>query len=451
MKIVPSIKLTLTDIARATGAPLPQIDSTICAIATNSQECNEHDLFIALNGESTSGENFTENARQNGAFILSAKDKKADIKVANTEYALLRIAKYYKQKLKNLKCTVAVTGSVGKTTTKNMLSKILATEYQVHATYANYNNYLGLTHTILTAPQDTEILVIEMGMNHFGEISNLSMSAAPDVAVITNVGTAHLGNLGSREAIAKAKLEITDGMTKRLIVIPAEEELLKKTVGKYTFSIFEKGANCFIENIRADGTGAFFDVRASTQYAKDVRINIPGRHILSAVAIASSVIDILGENLSILKKALPQIEEKDIVRARLKRYGVYDVYDDTYSSSPEATIANFELLAVKYKKMSCVLGDMLELGAASESLHEKLGNAVVRYGFQRLFTFGKSASYIAKGAISAGMRPERIFINEDITAPQITAEQIKKNCMSDEILLFKASHATHAERIFDFL
>ena len=159
----------------------------------------------------------------------------------------------------------------------------------------------------------------------------------------------------------------------------------------------------------------------------------------------------IGNGFAHVFKILPEVKEENVVRARWIKRGRFDIYDDTYSASFEATVANLELLAKKKQKTSCVLGDMLELGKDSQSLHENLGFIVAKHGFKNLFTFGKAAIHIAKGAQNFGMKEEHIFINENIDAPEITAMQIKSVCQDDELLFFKASHATHAERIFDFL
>lgn len=451
MRIITNQILTLNEVAKITGSPLQKSDIPINAIVTNSKEAQKNDLFIALKGDVFCGEDFVKEAAQNGAFILSVRDKKAEITVPSAEAALLNIASYYKRKLKNLRYTIAITGSVGKTTAKNILSEVLKSKYTVHSTYKNYNNYLGVSHTVLTAPIDCEILVIEMGMNHLREISMLSSAVSPNISVITNIGTAHIGNLGNRETIAKAKLEIADGMTSPLIIVPTEETLLMKAEGRYGFSISGENADCFLKNIKEDECGTVFDILTKTHEIRNLRINIPGKHILSSVAIAASVLDAAGDDLTILREALPEIKGERVVRAKMLKCGKYNVYDDTYSASYEATIANFELLAQKKQKMCCVLGDMLELGAQTKLLHEKIGAAVFKYGFKRLFTFGKSATNIAIGAQRAGMLREFIFINEDIDKPQITAEQINNNCTSEELLFFKASHAVHAEKILEFL
>lgn len=451
MKIIPNQTLTLNEIAKATGADYTGPDTPLRAIVTDSREADKEDLFVALSGDTHNGEDFVRDAAQSGAFILSKEAKNAEIKVADTEGALLDIASYYKKKLRKLKYTIAITGSVGKTTTKNLISEVLRNNFSVHSTYGNYNNYLGVSHTVLTAQNECEILVIELGMNHIGEISRLSKAISPDISVITNVGTAHIGNLGNREAIARAKTEIKDGMKKPFIILPEEEALLKQVKGRYSFSVFADSADCHLKNVLDDELGATFDVHTKSQIIRDVRINVPGNHILSSVAITAAIIDLMGLDLGLLKEALPKIKAENVVRAKILKCGKYRIYDDTYSASYEATLANLELLAKKEKNLCCVLGDMLELGEKSKLLHEKVGAETVKYGIRKLFTFGKAATDIANGAQKAGMDTSCIFINENVNDPRATAEQIKKNCNGDELLLFKASHAIHAERILEHI
>lgn len=451
MRIIPTQALTINEIAKATGAPELPINEPINAIVTNSKEVEKNDLFVALNGDFTSGENFTAEAKRKGAFILSAKDKSADIIVMDTEAALLSIAAYYKTKLRKLKFTIGLTGSVGKTTTKNMIAEILSSSYCVHSTHQNYNNYLGVAHTLLTAPGECEILVIEMGMNHKGEIASLSKAVTPDISVITNVGSAHIGNLGTRQGVAEAKLEIRDGMKNGALIVPLEEELLQGVENSYTFSIESDNADCYLKIKKEYENGALFDIYTKKESVKDIKINVPGIHILSAAAICASVAYIIGSELRLLKDSFSAINESALVRARLIKRASYLIYDDTYSSSYEACLAVLKMLSKRKEKLCCVLGDMLELGESSKELHEKLGAAVVKYGFRKLFTYGKKATSIAIGAIKSGMKKDYIFINENIDAPQITAEQVKDNCEPNDLILFKASHAIHAEKIFDFL
>lgn len=452
MRIVPETPLTIEEISRITGSELKSeipSETLINGITTDSREICGGDLFVTLKGERFDGEEFIENAKKCGAYVLS-KNKDAHIVTEDTLLSLLNIASYYKKRLPKLKKTVAVTGSVGKTTTKNILSKILSVNFKVHATKENYNNFLGLSHTLLTAPKDTEILVAEVGMNHPGEIEILSKALEPDVSIITNIGTAHIGNLGSRELIAKAKLEILSGMIDKKITVPYEEPLLKDINCAYTVSITNPKANCYISLKEENIHGSVFDIFTLKNYVSGARVSLPGRHVLSAIAHSIGAIELLGFDIKKLKDSLTVLDD-NCVRGKIININGYKIFDDTYSSSPEAVIADFQLLSIRNIKKSCVLGDMLELGDSSEELHRRVGKAVAEYGFRNLYTFGKSSSFIAEAALNAGMREENVFINTDISAPEITAKQIIETYTQDETILFKASHSIHAERIYEFL
>lgn len=448
MRIVPHLLLSFNDVAAAMNLPNRANGKYISAITTDSKEVMPGDLFIAICGEKFNGEDFTEEARSRGAYILSCKDRNADFKSDNTLLSLLQIAGSYKNNLPYLTKTVAVTGSVGKTTTKNILAKMLSTVYTVHSTTGNYNNYLGMAHTIFSAPVNTEILVAELGMNHVGEISRMSAAIKPNISIITNVGTSHIGNLGSREAIAKAKLEITDGMEHPLLIVPHEEKLLRGIYNEYTYSLNSPSANCFINIKECDNSGSMSDIITKEYKIKNQRIAIPGRHILSSVACCIGTFELLNIKRCDTIEALKSVSE-DCIRAKILRINGITVYDDTYSSSPEAVIADLELISgAGYPFKSCMLGDMLELGSQTKELHNMIGRAVVKHKFRKLYAFGEYAEFIAEGAYEAGMSRTDILINSDIAAPEITAKQILNNFIKDEIILFKASHAVHAEKIF---
>ena len=452
MRIALNIPLTLKEIAQAAGSPLlAASDATVSHVATNSKEVAAGDLFIALKGERTDGADFIPEAKARGGFILSERYTDTNISVSDTEEALLNIVRLYKSKLTSLKKTIAVTGSVGKTTTKNILREILASKYKVHATNKNFNNALGLFLTVITAPADTEILVLEMGMNHIGEIALLSQAATPDLAIITNIGNAHVGNLGSREMIAKAKLEVILGMRDKKLIVPYDEPLLNRNENFYTVSTKSDAADLFVRINGMDQFGSNLSVYSNGARLFDAHTAIPGEHIASALSFATLAAILSGVDIGSIKSSISALDPST-ARARLIDVGGYKIYDDTYSSSPEAVIANFELLSLYCTlQRSCVLGDMLELGARTEELHRKIGEAVYKYGFRRLYALGVYSPFIARGAMEAGMPREHIFVNTDITAPEITAKEILENANREEIILVKASHALHAERIYEFL
>ena len=197
MRVVLDTPVLLSEIASWCSAKLCACDATIQAISTHTDELYAKDLFVALDGEKHDGEIFVEEALKKNAYVL-AKSKLASLSVGCVRTALLDIAKEYKKQKATPKITVAITGSVGKTSVKEFTKSILSNSFRVHATDKNYNNEIGVALTLLSMSKDTEILICELGMNHSGEIATLTKAVQPDIAVITNVTSAHIGNLGSR-------------------------------------------------------------------------------------------------------------------------------------------------------------------------------------------------------------------------------------------------------------
>ena len=250
MRIKLGIPLELSEVVEATRGRLNEKchKSKIKFLSTDTRELEPGDLFVALRGERYDGNDFIKYAKERGAITLG-DDISADILTKFGNASLLFLASYFKNKLKRLKYTIAITGSVGKTTTKEFTKILLSTQYSVHSTPQNYNNLIGMPLTLLSAPADTEILILEMGMNRLGEISQMSKCAKPDIALITNIGTAHIGNLGSKENISKAKKEIFDGMTDGEKIIPYGEELLSNIENATYFSTVYEDADVFINKL----------------------------------------------------------------------------------------------------------------------------------------------------------------------------------------------------------
>ena len=442
MRIRLDIPLWLSEISVAACGKLMDNDAAVSYVCTNSREVNAGDLFIALPGKEHDGNEFAGDVRSGGGYVLGQTD--ASIYVDDTEAAILRLVSLYKSKLPCLKRTVAITGSVGKTTTKELTKIILSSRYKVHANLGNFNNAIGLLHTVLSAPKDTEVLITEMGMNHSGEISQLSQAVTPDVAIITNIGTAHIGNLGSREAIAKAKLEICDGMTDGVLIVPYGEALLN--VGK-TVSV-DRGDGDYRLLIRSVSTDkSTFAFHGGNIALNEGAVALVGRHLMIALAFAISAAEVCGLSEEHIRHGTSKIDAACLRQKRI-RHGRYDIYDDTYSSSPEAAIAVIKALTQQFPgNVSAVLGDMLELGEYSEELHRTVGETAAVYGVRRLYLFGKLAGYMKDGALDHGMPDSRIHVCDGI---EEVANEIRRSYDGD-LLIVKASHAMHAERLYDFL
>ncbi len=451
MRVKLAIPLSLSEIAHATNALPPCFDAMIEYITTDTRECESGDLFFALTGESQSGEDYVNDATLKGAIPVTGKAHNGGINVKDTGDALLALTEYYLDKLPSLKERICITGSVGKTTTKEFLSSILNSFYKTHATVGNYNNSIGLPLTVLSAPIDTEMIVLEMGTNHLGEIASLSRAVHPTLAIITNIGTAHIGNLGSRELIAKEKSDIICGMRNTRLICEWGESLLDKIEDKLTVSCESSAADFFLSPIKEDISGTTFDFYTEAGIIEGARLNIAGRHILNSMAMAVAAAITVGAPLNKIKESLSAIGE-ECVRHRIIRVNDFLILDDSYNSSLESVSADLRLLSFyKNHTRSALLGDILELGSQTEAIHREMGAVAARSGIERLYLFGVYSHYTMMGALDSGLARENIFINTDTENPRRTALDILSTHKSGEIILFKASNKLRLSRIIDIM
>ena len=395
MRIKLGMPLMLSEVASMIGEQKPSIDTEITHVSTDTRELKSGDLFIPQSG----GEIYLDDAIKLGAVILIKRN------------FLLEFARGYCKTLPYILYRIGITGSVGKTTTKEMLKSILEKHFKVHANEGNFNNHIGMPMSILSTPPDTEILIMEMGMNHMGEIRILSECLRPNIAVITNVGTSHIGNLGSRENIARAKLEILIGMDSGVLFVPYDEPLLNSHPGAI--------------NVYSESTKAM------------------DRNMSMAVSVA--------EFIGITKPDLSNISTENI-RQKMIFKKSHRFLTDYYNSSYESVAALIESAKEqeKYPRRALVLGDILELGEYCQDIHLRVGKLVKPSDFDHLFLFGEYAEFIYRGALENSFDKDKIFINSDLTRPDITAEQIKANCDENELILMKASRGVRLERILDY-
>ena len=445
MRIKTALPLTLSTIAKTLGITI-DFDREINAVATHSALCEKGDLFIALRGENFDGSAFIDEARKKGAFVLSESEQ-ADFRVNCAHKALLDIACAYKEIIAP-KYIVAITGSVGKTTVKDFTYTLLSSQMTAHKTYGNYNNIIGVSYTLLSAPKNADALVCELGMNHIGEIDVISRAIKPDISVITNIGTAHIGNLGSREKIAQAKLEIQNGMKSGRTVILKDEPLLSGARTPYTISYTDENADLFARILSKNQSGSEIFVKTKN-FQNVFATKLFSSHTVNSLLIAIAVCDILSINADAIFKAAENIKP-DTLRQKFIYSNGYKIFDDSYNSSPEAVIADLKMLREITEEASAIIGDMLELGEKSQMLHRYIGGECARQSIKKLYAFGEYANDIAFGAIEAGMDKRCIFINNDVSFPELTAQQISES-YAGETLLVKASHSLNAYRIIEIL
>ena len=450
MRVSLSRPLSVDEAAGMLGGEPIGLDSKemISGVTTDSREAMPHDLFVALEGRSASGESYCRDAAAKGAIPLSAVKGEGRITIVdNPRLALRRLAKRYKEEMPRLCHTVAITGSNGKTTSKNILFHLLAPSCKAHATEGNFNNDLGVSLTILGAPYDTEVMILELGMNHKGEISELSKTVCPTAAIITNVGTAHIGMLGSREEIANAKKEITHGMQGGRVYVSLDEPLLSDIADKSTVSMYNRCADLYAEVEESD-SGYHFNLIRGQKALNNFRLNIKGEHILSNLLLCLAVALDIGIPPTDLRERCNNLTET-ITRHRITEASDFLIFDDTYNASLESITADLELLK-KYapRPLGAALGDVLELGDMSEEIHEIIGKRAVESGVDRFYLFGRYAEYISHSARSAGISPRDIFIAKSV---EELAELVLKKHRTNEIILFKASHAVGLDKAIRIL
>lgn len=464
MRIELAYPLTLSEIAKYTKSEAyEKNESIIKYITTDTREIEAGDLFVAIKGETFDGNEYAERALSLGAVsvlcdrIAEGADKGKMILCANTVNALGDLAREYLSL--HRKKTVAITGSVGKTTTKEFIYSVLSQKFKVHKTEGNRNNELGLPYTVLSIKEDTEILITEMGMCARGEIEYLSNIVKPDVSVITVIGSSHLEHLGTRENICDAKMEIVSGMNEGgILFVNGDEPLLrresyKKYSPKFLSLNGSESSDCYVKNIETEGEITSFDLSFEGK-TYNMQANGIGRHIAQAAAFGAVVGKTLGMSEKEITKGLLSYKTEKM-RQNIYKIGSITVIDDCYNASPESMRAASDVLRDLAKKKGAravaLLGDMKELGENTRALHEGVGEYMAKNGLDLLFTFGPIAENYKTGAIRGKMNEGYIFTNTDVSSPEASGEALVRELKEGDVLLIKASRAMAAEEIIKYL
>lgn len=442
-------------------------DETIEDIVRDTREVKKGDTYIGFKGEKNDGNLMYEQALKNGAKICllqkSSIENSIDIEKIKKEYnnstiilvedttkTLQQIA-ILKRNMYNIP-VVGITGSVGKTSTKDIIASVMSKKFNVLKTLGNYNNQIGLPLTILRL-KDENAMVIEMGMNQLREISNLTKIAKPTVAVITNVGTAHIGNLGSRENILKAKLEILEGLEENgILVINNDNDMLNKwnrenknkSFKVITFGM-ENKSDIMPYDVQLSENGSTYkiDIEGKTY---NVNISVGGNHFVlnSLCAIA------IGRIFNIkMEDILDGIANFELTKRRMQveknKQGI-TIINDCYNANYDSMKAGIEYLAkINAKNKIAVLGDMLELGNFAKELHERVGEEVAKNNIDILITVGDLSKYIASEAERMGLSDKNIFCyktNEE------AIKKIKEISKEGDAILLKASNGLNFQEIF---
>ncbi|MFS1513474.1 UDP-N-acetylmuramoyl-tripeptide--D-alanyl-D-alanine ligase [Chengkuizengella sp. SCS-71B] len=434
----------------------------IQGVSTDSRNINQGSLFIPLVGENFDGHLFVEEAFNKGAAAsLWQKDHESPpdhvplIFVDDTLLALQELAKQYMKQVEAR--VIAITGSNGKTTTKDMIAAILSTTYKVHKTEGNFNNQIGLPLTLLQMKEDTQFAVLEMGMSGRGEIDLLSKLAEPDIAIITNIGEAHLLQLGSREEIAKAKLEIINGLKQDgLFIYPGDEPLLEN-ISELGYNLppstkrirfGKKESNeIYPTFIKMEQDGVYFGLNQSPP--KGYYIPLIGRHnVMNAIA-AIAVSELLAIKKEDIIKGLKHLKVSSMRTQKIRTNSGFVIINDAYNSSPNALKAAIEMLEELegYHHKMIVLGDMLELGENERELHQDIGRRLDPHKIDYVFTYGDLAEEVAFEAQNHYL-PDHVksFKNKEKLLKELLTIVTEK-----DVILIKGSRGMKLEDIVDEL
>ncbi len=447
--------LKLTDIIKNIGANCDYSgDIEIKGVSTDTRTIEQGDLFIALVGEKFNGHDYISVAEKNGAAaVVCSQEVEASVPVLMVDDTLLamhRLASYYRTLL-DIKI-VAITGSNGKTSTRDMTKTVLSSKYNVYSTDKNYNNEIGLPKSVFQLDDSYDIAVLEMGMNHLGEISRLTNIAKPDVAIITNVGKAHIGNLGSQENILKAKLEILEGLNKDgLLILNGDDPLLSTAdtgdFKKQFTGIDNKNADILAYNIKSDIDTTEFSVKYSNDEASGF---IP---VLGKYNVLNSLEAMLcGLHFDIdLKTAFKALEgfQKVSMRCESEEIGGLIFVKDYYNSSPDSARVALETLESYSKngKIVALLGEMLELGEFSAKEHENLGKMCEKNNIDFAYFVGDDFEAFKKGM----SKNSKSFAKKNKAEMISDVKEYISTLPKGSAVLVKGSRGMKMEEVFEAL
>lgn len=443
--------LTLGDAAEACGGKYfgekPMMTSAIKNVVIDSRLAEEGSLFVAIKGERTDGHLYINKAYELGALcVLSEKELDTDkpyILVKSSEQAIKDIAEYYRSLFCNIE-VVGITGSVGKTSTKEMIASVLSQEFAVHKTQGNFNNELGVPLTLLAMPEDTEVAVVEMGISDFGEMTRLSKMVRPTACVFTNIGCCHLENLKDRDGVLKAKTEMLSyAEDDALVFVNGDDDKLvtvENVTARYGLG---KNNDYYAENIENTGENSVSCTLCFDGKRLDVTIPALGNYMVANALGAAAVGKALNMSDENIVKGIAAYETVGS-RANLVTTDILRIIDDCYNANPTSVKAAIETLCnMKGGRKVAVIGDMKELGEKEIELHAEVGAYAKKCGVDVVVTVGALAKAISDNA-------EGVETHHFDTVEQ-AVEELDTILHKDDTVLVKASHSMHFEKIVESL
>ncbi len=444
-------QITLQQAAQWCGGTIDPKYAGVTFLGANndSRSIRPGELFLALQGI-RDGHEFVPMALENGAAAVLCRHCDGDypaLVVEDPRKALGDIAREERKRL-NMK-VVGVTGSVGKSTTKEMIASVLETTYRVGKTPVNHNNDIGMPMAILAMPEDTQVAVLEMGMNHFREIAYLSGIAQPEMAVITNIGSMHIEHLGSKAGILKAKLEIVEGMQPNArLFLNGDDPLLWNMQKQEQFQTEYFGVSNPDCCVRGSGVELGVDsLRFDVSVGKDhfsVEMAIEGEHYVMDALAAVSVGYAMGVPAEKIRQALGGFRNMAGRQEIFQAKGC-TIISDCYNAGPESMAAALNVLGKQPGRHIAVLGDMLELGAHAQAEHYRIGRIAAEKA-SVVLAYGQNGIRVVSGAVTGGMDGSSAMAFEDQDA---LASTLKRLARPGDVILFKGSHGMHMEQALE--
>ena len=444
--------VTLSQIADTlTGSSSAPSDAGVVGVSIDSRTLREGELFVAIRGERFDGHDFLDDAFGRGAVAAvvdsrGGADAGPVIEVEDTMAALQSLAAWYRSRFELP--VVAVTGTNGKTTTKDMAAAVLSTGLSTMKTEGNLNNHIGVPLTLLRLSRDHEVAVVEMGMNHPGEITRLAEMARPSIGVITNIAEAHMEGMGSVEAIALAKGELLDALpADGTAVLNADDPRVMSQAGRtkarvVTFGLSGRADTRAVE-VR-DGACVSFELEGG----QSVELPVPGRHNVMNALAAITVGDALGIDRQSAVEGLSSFVASPM-RMSVVTAGGRTVLNDAYNSNPGSLSAALDALVTLAggRPSVAVLADMLEMGSRAREAHREAGLLAAEKGIDHLLLFGREVEALREGALDGGIPPERVVLFDDKTA----LVGALRDLPDDAVLLVKGSRAMRMEEVVELL
>lgn len=436
------MKFNIDEIIKVTGAKILHKANTEGAfdISTDTRKLEPGNIYLPLRGENYDGHNFIDKALENGAAgYFTQQEYKVNknagfvLYVQNTLVAYLQLAKYIREKI-NPK-VIAITGSSGKTTTKEMLASVLSTTFRTHKSKLNHNNEIGLCETMFSMPSDTEVLVVEMGMRNLGEIQLLTSYALPDAGIITNIGSAHVERLGNLKNIAVAKCEIASNLSPEGIFIGQNSEILKENLKYQGKQVLVSLSDC--KNINIEIGKTVFEYGGNTY-----ELTVEGEHNIENAMLVIEAAKWAGVSVDNIKKGFLNYRPIE------KRWEVSEIngltfINDSYNANPESMVAVLKTFLSVYKApLALILGDMGELGKDEIAYHKKIGEFLSAYSGVTLLTVGELAKFISRACS---------LKSEHFSSKKECAEFVKNNLEKGTTVLLKASRIMKFEEIIEMV